>query len=137
MTTVCVIADPLSIATHGLLSGSFGTAIRGWIIYEEIQDIVTVPLLPGWWVRRDETEQWYGPLSYRDANHQARNMTKPKYLTDAITVEYAQVGQVVGARPGDPSTLQPAMKVIYMYENGKQYLSGRVAEFNKDKVPVA
>lgn len=64
-------------------------------------------------------------------------MTKPKYLTNAITVEYAQVGQVVGARPGDPSTLQPEMKVVYLYENGKQYLGGRMAEFNKDKVPVS
>ena len=50
-------------------------------------------------------------------------------------VKYAQVGTILGTRGGDPQ-VTPDMFVAYLYENGKQYLGGRMAEFNSDKVPV-
>lgn len=87
-----------------------------------------------WYYRGDEDDVWYGPLSYRDANSQARRSTMPRYLADAFPVKYAQVGTKVGTRGGDPSTMQPEMRVVFVYANGRQYLSGRIAKYNSDKV---
>ncbi len=85
-----------------------------------------------WWVRRDNTDTWFGPLSYRDANRHARVMTLDG--TD-LDVKYAQVGTIMGERPGDPATLPSRMFVAFLYVNGRMTLGGRAAEFHKDKLP--
>lgn len=129
-----ILADPLSVATHGLISDvPLTIAVRGWIL-ENILEI-EFPLLDGWYFRRDDTDVWHGPLSYRDANSQARRITKPKSAADSFPVKYAQVGQVVGSRGGDPR-ITPHMRVVYMYANGRQYIGGKLAEHNKDKLPI-
>lgn len=132
--TVCILADPLSVATQGVLSNKPLTiSVLGWLEEDTVE--IDFPVLEGWYYRMDDTEKWHGPMSYRDANSQARRMTMPKYLSNAITVKYAQVGQVLGVRGGDPK-MKPHMRVVYMYANGRQYLGGKIAEFNKSKVPV-
>lgn len=87
-----------------------------------------------WYYRRDHDEEWFGPMSYRDANSQARRCTLPKFLKDHIPVKYAQVGTIVGGRGGDPVTLEAEIRVVYLYANGRQYLSGHLARYNADKV---
>jgi len=143
--TDCVLADPIQVSTQGLLDSTIGVATLGWITITLDQDpVVEVPINnPGalvgdprreWWVRKDESDPWFGPLSYRDANSQARRMTMD--VDETISeIKYAQVGTILGTRGGDPN-VDPNMFVAYMYANGKQYLGGRMAEFNKDKVPV-
>lgn len=128
-----VLADPLAVATHGILSlDPLCISLHGWIC-EEVTEI-EFPLLDGWYFRRDDEDPWYGPLSYRDANSQARRSTLPKFLANHHPVKYAQVGQVVGVRGGDPN-VPPHMRVVYIYANGRQYLGGKLAETNKDKLP--
>jgi len=143
--TDCVLANPIEVSTQGVLDDTLGVATLGWITVAPDQDpIVDIPsnnvgALVGdprreWWVRRDESEPWFGPLSYRDANSQARRMTMD--VDETISeIKYAQVGTILGSRGGDPN-VDPNMFVAYLYANGKQYLGGRMAEFNKDKVPV-
>lgn len=132
---VLVVADPLSVATQGLLSNkSLTISVLGWLEEDLIE--IASPVLDGWYYRRDDTERWHGPLSYRDANSQARRATLPRSLTEAIVTKYAQVGQVLGARGGDTRKMKPHIRVVYMYANGKQYLGGKLAEYNKDKVPL-
>lgn len=143
----CVLAEPIHVATQGVLDNAIGIATLGWIIQvDDTPPVVVVPVPPNnigslvgdprreWWVRRDDTEPWHGPLSYRDANYQARRMTMD--VDETISeLKYAQVGTVLGTRGGDPNVV-PDMFVAYLYANGKQYLGGRMAEFNADKVPV-
>jgi len=143
----CVLAEPIHVATQGALDNSIGIATLGWIIQvDDTPPVVVVPVPPNnigslvgdprreWWVRKDDTEPWHGPLSYRDANYQARRMTMD--VDETISeLKYAQVGTVLGTRGGDPQ-VDPDMFVAYLYANGKQYLGGRMAEFNSDKVPV-
>jgi hypothetical protein len=145
--TDCVLADPIQVATQGLLDNTIGVATLGWVVRVEAQPpVVVVPVPPNnigalvgdprreWWVRKDENDPWFGPLSYRDANSQARRMTMDVDETIA-EIKYAQVGTILGTRGGDPN-VDPDMFVAYLYANGKQYLGGRMAEYNKDKVPV-
>lgn len=87
-----------------------------------------------WWVRPDDDTPWHGPLSYRDANFQARRMTDDADHA-ILEVKYAQVGTFLGTRGGDPVDMS-RMFVVYLYANGKMYLGGRLATFNLDKVPV-
>lgn len=87
-----------------------------------------------WYYRRDETEEWCGPMSYRDANSQARRCTLPKHLSEHFPVKYAQVGTLVGDRGGDPVGIEARMRIVYLYANGRQYLAGHLAEYNSDKV---
>ena len=143
----CVLAEPIHVATQGVLDNAIGIATLGWIIQvDDTPPVVVVPVPPNnigslvgdprreWWVRKDDTEPWHGPLSYRDANYQARRMTMD--VDETISeLKYAQVGTVLGTRGGDPQ-VDPDMFVAYLYANGKQYLGGRMAEFNSDKVPV-
>lgn len=145
--TDCILADPTSVATQGVLDNSLGIATLGWIIKaDDAPPTVVVPVPPNnigalvgdprreWWVRKDENDVWFGPLSYRDANYQARRMTVD--VDETISeIKYAQVGTILGTRGGDPN-VDPDMFVAYLYANGKQYLGGRMAEYNKDKVPV-
>jgi hypothetical protein len=144
----CVLAEPIHVATQGLLDNPIGMATLGWVIQTvDTPPVVVIPVPPNnigslvgdprreWWVRRDDTEPWHGPLSYRDANYQARRMTMD--VDETISeLKYAQVGTILGTRGGDP-LVSPDMFVAYLYANGKQYLGGRMAEFNADKVPVA
>jgi len=143
----CVLADPFQVATQGLLDNSIGMATLGWIIRVEAETpVVVVPSPPRnigvligdprreWWVRKDASDPWFGPLSYRDANSHARRMTVRVDNTIA-EVKYAQVGTILGTRGGDPN-VTPNMFVAYMYENGKQFLAGRMAEYNADRLPV-
>lgn len=145
--TDCVLADPIHVATQGVLDNSLGIATLGWIIRaDDRPPVVVIPVPPNnigslvgdprreWWVRKDETDPWHGPLSYRDANSQARRMTMD--VDETISeLKYAQVGTILGTRGGDPN-VAPDMFVAFLYANGKQYLGGRMAEFNSDKVPV-
>lgn len=85
-----------------------------------------------WYVRTDSTDEWFGPLSFRDADKHARVMTREGTLTNVL---YAQVGTHLGERPGDPASAD-RMFVVWVYENGKAFLRGRSAEFNKDKLPI-
>lgn len=143
----CVLAEPIHVATQGLLDNPIGVATLGWIIQTvDTPPVVVIPVPPNnigslvgdprreWWVRRDDTEPWHGPLSYRDANYQARRMTMD--VDETISeLKYAQVGTILGTRGGDPN-VDPDMFVAYLYANGKQYLGGRMAAYNADKVPV-
>ena len=132
------------VATQGVLDAPLGIATLGWLIREtsDLPPSIERPPLPGalytdpnrdWWIRRDESDVWHGPLSYRDANFQARRMTVDAD-NSILEVKYAQIGTNVGDRGGDPK-VAPHMIVVYIYANGRQYLGGRMAEFNKDKVP--
>lgn len=88
-----------------------------------------------WYYRATDEDEWFGPMSYRDANSQARRSTLPKYLADHIHVKYAQVGRMFGSQSGEP-LLEPQIVVVYIYANGRQYISGKIAQFNADKVPL-
>lgn len=145
--TDCALAVPIEVATQGVLDNPIGIATLGWIIRaDDAPPVVTTPVPPNnigslvgdprreWWVRRDDTEPWHGPLSYRDANSQARRMTMN--VDNTISeLKYAQVGTILGTRGGDPN-VAPDMFVTYLYANGRQYLGGRMAAYNADKVPV-
>lgn len=139
--TDCILADPESTATHGMLDEDIGIATLGWIIRIKDDPIISYPIGDliadperDWWYRKDNTDPWFGPLSYRDANSQARRMTMD---ADALhgEVKYSQLGTVLGTRGGDPQ-VSPDMFVVYLYVNGKMTLGGRMAEFNQDKLPV-
>ena len=135
-------ADPCSTATQGLLDEDIGIATLGWIIRATSEEpIIKVPIgqLIGepnrdWWLRKDDTDPWFGPLSYRDANAKARRSTLDVDETINET-KYAQVGTILGSREGDPLILEK-MVVVFMYVNGKMYIGGKLAEYNKDKVPL-
>lgn len=146
----CVLADPCHVATQGLLDNTLGVATLGWIVEVPAETpVVVTPVDPvgsmvgdprrEWWVRKDDTDEWFGPLSYRDANSQARRMTLPTDINAAgnsNNIKYAQVGTIMGTRGGDPN-VPPDMMVVFMYANGKQTLGGRMAEYHKDKWPVS
>lgn len=89
--------------------------------------------MDNWYYKLDDADPWIGPMSYKEANSKARRATLPKYLIDHIPVKYSQVGRMFGSQSGEP-LLEPRIVVVYMYANGRQYLSGRLAEFNSDKV---
>ena len=135
--------DPLYVANQGILDDSIGIATLGWIVCDRPNDgsIITIPIgellsepTREWWYRKDDTDAWFGPLSYRDANSQARRMTL--YPDNSISeVKYSQVGTIIGTRGGDPKVASH-MVVVYIYANGRQYLGGRMAAYNADKVPV-
>lgn len=84
-----------------------------------------------WYVRKDVNDPWFGPLSFRDADKHARVMTRDG--TDT-SVKYAQIGTTAD-RTADPNTQPDLLFVVFIYENGKAFLGGRQAEFNKDKLP--
>lgn len=137
----CILADPLSTATEGVLDEDIGIATLGWLIRVSHEPEITIPVEElldepsrEWYYRKDDTDSWFGPLSYRDANYQARRFTMDVDHTIS-EVKYAQLGTVFGSRGGDPQ-VPLDMMVVFMYANGIQYIGGRVAEFNKDKVPV-
>lgn len=54
---------------------------------------------------------------------------------DALNVLYYQMGTFLGDRPGDPITEPHRVFVERIYENGKPFLMGRAADYNKDKLP--
>lgn len=85
-----------------------------------------------WYVRSNSDDEWFGPLSFWVADKQARVMTREG---TPVNVLYAQVGTRLGERGGDPAS-SDRMFVAVMYENGKAFLRGRAAEFNKDKLPM-
>lgn len=138
----CILADPCHVATQGVLDCEIGIATLGWIVEAEpTQGPVLTPHVPGvsfgpprkeWYVRRDVSDPWFGPLSFRDADAHARVMTRDG---TPINVLYAQVGTFLGTRGGDPIKDPSVVFVDRMYANGKLYLTGRAAEFNKDKLP--
>jgi hypothetical protein len=138
-----VLADSFSVSTEGLLDENIGVVTLGWLIQVSPErntvEIYIDELLEDqrreWWLRKDNSDPWFGPLMYRDANSQARRMTMQRYLSDP-EVKYAQLGTIVGGRIGDPIQNNPHMLVAFMYANGKQYLGGRLAEYNSDLVPV-
>lgn len=84
-----------------------------------------------WYLRRDSNDSWFGPLTFREADDQARRMT---YDGTVENVMYAQLGTFVGTRGGDPSMDPSVLFVVYIYANGKLFLRGRQAEFHKDKL---
>lgn len=146
--TDCVLNEPIEVSTQGVLDNAIGIATLGWIIRaDDRPPSVVIPVPPNnigqielqepnrdWWVRKDDSEPWHGPLSYRDANSQARRMTLE--VDNTISeVKYAQVGTILGTRGGDPE-VSPDMFVAFLYANGRQYLGGRMAEFNAPLVPV-
>ena len=145
----CIIADPCYVATQGICDACIGISTQGFIVEVPFETPVVTPAVPGnvgaligdprreWWVRKDENDTWVGPYTYQEANSRARRMTMPRDINRASEldrIKYAQVGTIMGTRGGDPN-VSPHMRVAFMYENGKQYLAGRMAEFNKDKVP--
>ncbi len=85
-----------------------------------------------WYIRETSSDSWYGPLSYRQADKYARVETRDG--TD-VDVKYMQLGVFVGDRAGDPKVDTPTVFVVMIYANGKPFLRGRAAEFNKDKLP--
>lgn len=156
LNTDCALALPIEVAIQGVLDNSIGIATLGWVFRaDDRPSVVVTPVPPNnigsligdprreWWVRKDENDPWFGPLSYRDVNFQARRMTVD--VDNTISeVKYAQVGTILGARGGDPNldpnkvvdpNTDPGMFVTYLYANGRMYLGGRMAEFNADKVP--
>jgi hypothetical protein len=146
-----VLADPSSGATHGVLDENIGIATLGWIIEVKYQKPdITIPTAQydpthfdnlladprrDWWLRKDESDPWVGPMSYTEANSKARRMTMD--VDETINeLKYAQLGTLLGDREGDPIQLNPHMMVAFIYCNGKQYLGGQLARYNADKVPV-
>lgn len=132
-----VCADPLYVATMGFVSCSPCTVARHGEIH-----VTKEEYFDGWYYRRDDDDAWYGPLTYQQANSQARTITKLEGLENAPVPAYAQVGRMIGTGPMDPPVGTPScgetvpfIKVIYMYANGRQYLSGKIAVHNSKKVP--
>jgi hypothetical protein len=138
--TICILADPLSTATEGILDQPTGISTLGWVVCIPTDAEISIPELISeqerdWWYRKDDTDPWFGPLSYQTANSQARRMTLD--VDETINeVKYAQLGTVFGTRGGDPQ-VDPNMMVVFLYANGRQYLGGRMATYNADKVPVS
>jgi hypothetical protein len=141
-----LLADPSSGATHGILDENIGVATLGWIVEVNKQKpdiIIDLPHFDNllgdprrdWWLRKDESDPWSGPMSYTEANSKARRMTMD--VDETINeLKYAQLGTLLGDREGDPVQLSPHMMVAFIYCNGKQYLGGQLARYNADKVPV-
>ena len=128
--TTCIINDPCSVATQGVLDNSIGIATLGWIIRADLDaqpglpfpnnigSLLTQPRRE-WYFRRDSSEPWFGPLSFRDADKHARIDTRDG---TPVNVKYAQVGTFLGTRGGDPITEPERVFVALLYANGKPFL---------------
>jgi hypothetical protein len=89
-STNYLLADPLSIATQGLLDEDIGISVLGWIVRVSHADsVVTVPLGPllwdeyrEWWVRKYFFEEPVGnyeldgPFKYHHARVKARDLSR-------------------------------------------------------------
>lgn len=142
---VCVLNDPLSVATHGLLDNSIGIATMGEII--SITDVITPPVIdipptaigrsnldPGlytaqqeWYYRKDKDSPLVGPYTYVKADHDARWWSRQE-----ISEGVVEVVSFVGDRAGDPAKAPTPsqLKVSHIYVRGKKTLSGRMAAYN-------
>ena len=97
-----VLADPLSVATQGLLDEDIGISLLGWIIRRSpSKPDVSVPLVPlldnprEWWVRKYYFEdpvgsyELEGPYEYTHADQKARDISSENDsgLTELVTYE--------------------------------------------------
>jgi len=97
-----------------------------WDTYQPV--VAVVPVVVGdWFVRREKGSPLIGPLSYRDADKQARFMS----IEDGGP-GLAQVVTFLGARGGDPITLPARLFVDGYYARGRKFLGGRAAQFHSD-----
>ena len=143
LNTDCILADPCYVATQGLLDCEIGIVTQGFIIQEDSTPVVPKPAVPPnnigtsvgaarkeWYVRKDHTDAWFGPLSWRDADKHARVMTRKGTPAD---VKYAHVGYVKNNSGVDVLVEPEKVRMDGVYANGKQFLKGRQAEFHRKK----
>lgn len=76
-------------------------------------------------MRYGRDEQLIGPFDYGRADDYARYVSREEGLAELVTI--------LGARPGDPETIKPSIKVDSIYIEGKQTLRGRAAEFHSKR----
>jgi hypothetical protein len=112
--------------THGLnvFGGQVAQGLNSSFGVEE--EIITV-LVGDWFVRRDKNSPLIGPMSFRDADRQARYMS-----VDINDSGLAEVVTFLGERAGDPVTFPSRLFVHGMYARGKKFLGGRTAQFHSD-----
>lgn len=85
-----------------------------------------IPLVGDWFVRQDKNSPFIGPLSFRDADRQARFLS-------AKDPGVAQVVTIMGNRAGDPVSFPARVFVDGFYARGKKFLGGRAAQFHSDR----
>lgn len=99
----CVLADPLSVATQGLLDEDIGITVLGWIISISPGDPeITIPIgdllrdaFREWWIRVDffvppiGEYTLEGPYTFTHADHKARALSEDNTsgLSELVTFE--------------------------------------------------
>jgi hypothetical protein len=96
----CVLADPLSVATQGVLDEDIGITVLGWIIRVPLDTEITIPTEPllgdslrEWWVRKyffvPPIGEFVleGPFNYTHADQRARDVSDENEsgLTELVT----------------------------------------------------
>jgi hypothetical protein len=73
------------------------------------------------YVRENELDPLYGPLTFADANSYARHLSS---LPDHSG--YAEMITYVGNRGGDPQIEPPVLFVVYTYVRGRRTIGGEM-----------
>ena len=98
----------------------------------------TVGALREYYLRANKDAPLVGPLTYYEAENQARIQTREaaRQLTFGevnqadISIELVQI---LGTREGDPVSIEPHVVVLCVYLAGRKTQSGALAAYNSSK----
>ena len=101
--TNLILADPLSVSTHGVLDEDIGISVLGWIVkVSQSEPDITIPIgqllrdaFREWWVRKDffvppvGEYTLEGPFTFTHADHKARAESEENSsgLSELVTFE--------------------------------------------------
>lgn len=102
----------------GMITSELNTAYFDFII-----EVITA-LVGDWYVRLKDGSQLIGPMTFQEADAQARFWSNPEREKRTELVTF------LGARGGDPVTIPAKLCVKYLYIYGKRTMGGRVATFH-------